>query len=441
MWILILLLVILILMVIAITRWKLHPFIALLLAAVCIGLASGLELSSVIAQLTDGFGVTLKSIGIVIAFGTIIGTFLEKSGSAALIAATVLKLVGQNRSALAMNISGFIISIPVFCDSGFVILASINKALSKSTGISLSVLAVALGSGLYATHVFVPPTPGPLAAAATIGADIGLVILFGLIVSIPAALAGLFWAKFYCTNFSIRADDFDPVSQQNGSKQAPLKIFAPIIVPIVLIALKSVAEYPTLPLGHEFVYNLCVFAGHPVVALLIGVFISFSLFKKGITQNSRFDWVAEGLKNAGTIILITGAGGAFGAVLRVIGIGDTIGNSISQLHLGIFLPFLIAAVLKSAQGSSTVAIITTAALITPLLDSLGLSYPVAKALVVLAIGAGAMTVSHLNDSYFWVVSQFSNLDTAVALRCHTLATLLQGIVSIVVIFILNLMFS
>lgn len=350
-------------------------------------------------------------------------------------ASSILKMVGEKRSPLAMSITGFIVSIPVFCDSGFVILSTLNKALSKKTGLSLTVLAIALATGLYTTHVFVPPTPGPLAAAATIGADIGLIILLGLVISIPTAMVGLLWARYYCNRFKITANESDESITEEEDEPSSGLAFAPLIVPIILIALKSIADYPSAPFGSGFIKEAISFIGHPVFALLVGVFIAFGLKNKQKGRQVHFDWVALGLKNAGVIILITGAGGAFGNVLRATGIGDTMGQVMSQWHVGIFLPFLIAAVLKSAQGSSTVAIITTAALIAPLLEPLGLAAPVAKALVVLAIGAGSMTVSHLNDSYFWVVAQFSNMETGIALRCHTLATLIQGITGIITIAI------
>jgi len=430
-----LLIIVITAIIIATTKFKLHPFLTLLLAGIVMGLVAGLNVNDILAKLTEGFGSTLKSIGIVIACGTVIGTFLEKSGGAQAMASSVLKLVGEKRSPLAMSITGYIVSIPVFCDSGFVILSALNKALSKKTGLSLAVLAIALATGLYTTHVFVPPTPGPLAAAATIGADIGLIILLGLIVSVPTAGVGLLWAHFYCRRFKISPKDNSDFVNEKSETPDALFSFAPLIVPIILIALKSIADYPTAPFGQGFFKNLFAFIGHPVMALIIGVFLAFGL-KREKSDESYFDWVATGLKNAGIIILITGAGGAFGNVLRATDIGDTLGQTMSQWQIGIFLPFIIAAVLKSAQGSSTVAIITTAALVSPLLAPMGLTVPLAKALVVLAIGAGSMTVSHLNDSYFWVVSQFSDMDTATALRCHTMATLLQGIAGIIVIAIM-----
>ena len=302
----------------------------------------------------------------------------------------------------------------------------------------MTVLAVALASGLYATHVFVPPTPGPLAAAATIGADIGLVIMYGLIVAIPTAAAGLVWAQTYAKKFKILPRDsaVDDNAGHSEEKPATLMALAPLLIPILLITLKSIAEYPGSPLGSGVVKEIVTFIGHPVSALIIGVFIAFALLRN-VRGGSQFAWVSDGLKNAGVIILITGAGGAFGAVLRATDIGTNMGVIMSQWQVGIILPFIIAAVLKSAQGSSTVAIITTAALVSPLMEPLGLSSPGALALVVLAIGAGSMTVSHLNDSYFWVIAQFSDMDTSTALRCHTLASLVQGITAICIILILK----
>lgn len=428
------LILIIVLIVVAITRWKLHPFLTLLLAALVTGLLGGLDVISCIDKLTEGFGNTLKSIGIVIACGTIIGTFLENSGGTQAMANSILRIVGQKKSPLAMNITGFFVSIPVFCDSGFVILSALNKALSKKTGLSLSVLAIALATGLYATHVFVPPTPGPLAAAATLEADIGLIIILGLIVAIPSALVGLFWAQFYCHRFQI-TEDVSEIKEQESIPSAYFS-FLPLIVPILLIAMKSIAEYPTHPFGSGSIYQIVRFVGHPIIALIVGVFLSFKLIARD-ALSSRLKWVGKGLTNAGVIILITGAGGAFGNVLRATGIGNYLGEIMAHWNLGIILPFLIAAVLKSAQGSSTVAIITTAALMSPLLSPLDLDNQVAKALVVLAIGAGSMTVSHLNDSYFWVVSQFSHMDTATSLKSLTLATLWQGLTGLLVILLLS----
>jgi GntP family gluconate:H+ symporter len=435
---LIYLLITIVFIVLSTAKYKVHPFLTLLIASLGMGVLSGLDVNFVVKTVSEGFGNTLKSIGIIIACGSIIGTFLEKTGAAKSIANKVLQVVGNKNSALAMNLTGSIVSIPVFCDSGFVILSTLNNAINKKTGISLSVLGTSLAAGLYATHVFVPPTPGPLAAASIIGADVGLVLIFGLLIAIPVSIVGWLWASYYCSRFSINQKiDNDDLNIETKSHTNLTMSVLPIIIPIVLITLKSIINHPTVELENLFINNVISFCGHPIIAILFGVFIAiFSATNFSLEQH--FDWVSSALKSAGVIILITGAGGAFGNILRATSIGDTISQSLLTFEVGLLLPFIIAAFLKTAQGSSTVSIITTSAMVLPLLDSLGLSSEMGKVLTVLSIGAGAMTVSHLNDSYFWIVSQFSNMNTKTALHCHTASTLLQGLTSIVLIKIISL---
>lgn len=407
-------------------RWNVHPFLGLLLSAIIIGFLASLPVSDILAAIGSGFGSTLGSIGIVIAAGSIIGEYLDRSGGAKVLANKILDSVGEKNAPLSMSLTGYIVSIPVFCDSGFIVLSALNKAISKRAKIPLAVLAVALASGLYATHVFVPPTPGPLAAAATLGADIGWVLILGLIVSIPVMAAALAWAVIRCKNFTI---DFDTTEEKKSSTQQPPSFafaIAPILTPILLIALKSIVELPSAPLGDGFLFDLFVFAGNPIIALLVGVGLSF-LMVKGSEDRDQHSWLEEGLKKAGIIILITGAGGAFGSVLRETELSTFASQFTDMGGFGILIPFLIAAFLKTAQGSSTVSIITTAAIAAPLLAPLGLESAIGKALVVLAIGAGSLTVSHVNDSYFWVVAKFSEMDTSTALRTHTIATAIMGI--------------
>lgn len=438
--ILIALVLVVIIMVIAASKYKFHPFLSLLMAGIVMGFVGGLSESEVITTLLNGFGKTLGSIGIIIAFGTIIGAYLENSGGAKTLANWTLNAIGKNRSVLGMNLTGFIVSIPVYCDSGFIILSSLIKAISKNSKIPLAVLGVSLAAGLYATHVFVPPTPGPLAATAALDADLGLVILLSLIVAIPVALSGYFWAK-YLERRMEKVDTDTNVEDHPINEKLPKvsSSFAPILVPIVLIALKSVTSYPTHPFGEGILANILNFIGNPVIALLIGVFLAFHLKPKSI-EDTHFNWVTFGLKEAGIIILITGAGGAFGAILQATGIGDLIGEQFATVNLGLFLPFVIAAILKSAQGSSTVSIITTAAIMAPILEPFGLESSLGRALTVLSIGAGAMTVSHLNDSYFWVVAQFSEMNTTTALKSQTVSTLIQGLTGIILVMLIGWLF-
>ncbi|MDZ7372685.1 MAG: GntP family permease [candidate division KSB1 bacterium] len=432
---LIALVIVVTLMIAGSTRYRIHPFLSLLFAAIAMGFLSGMGGKAVLDRITEGFGHTLRSIGIVIACGTIVGSFLEKSGGAWRIATAILRLVGERRSAMAMSLAGFVVSIPVFCDSGFVILSPLNRALTRRTGLSRVSLAVALGTGLYATHVFVPPTPGPLAAAAALQVDVGWMILLGLAVAAPAALAGYLWAVLYARRFAGTAEE-------TGSTIAPDKLpslgkaLAPIAVPVLLIALRSISDLPAHPFGAGFFRSLFDFLGHPVMALLTGVLLAFRLT---VTEgsNSRLDLVSSSLRQAGSIVLITGSGGAFGEILRASGLGDWVGQTMAQWHLGLLGPFLIAAVLKTAQGSSTVSLITTAALTSPMLAGMGYATPLGRTLVALAIGAGSMAVSHVNDSYFWVVAQFSGMDTTTALRAHTVATLIQGLTGFVCVVLLS----
>ena len=423
----------------ATAKYKIHPFLTLIIASLGMGLVGGLETEIIIKSLSEGFGNTLKSIGIVIACGSIIGTYLEKTGSAKSIARSLLKITGNDRSPLAMNLTGFFVSIPVFCDSGYVILSTLNKAINRKTGISLAVLGTSLAAGLYATHVFVPPTPGPLAAASILGANIGRVLIYGFIVAVPVSLVGWLWSIYYCSRFSVNSDLMEE-QEKDGVSQLPdvFTALLPIIVPIFLITIKSVIDHPSIVLQNKTLEQIISFIGHPIIAILLGVFIAM-ISMRDLSKEQHFNWVADGLKAAGTIILITGAGGAFGNILRATSISDVINQGLIDFEIGLLLPFFIAALLKTAQGSSTVSIITTAAMIAPLLDALGLSSEMGKVLSVLAIGAGAMTVSHLNDSYFWVVSQFSKMSTNVALRSHTVATLLQGITAILLIQVLSLL--
>ena len=428
--------VVVLFIIVATVKFKMHPIFSLTIAAVASGFLLGLAPQHIMTTMAEGFGNTLSGIGLVIAFGTVIGIYLEKTGSTQVLANSILKVIGLKRSPLAINLAGFVISIPVYCDSGYIILSSLNKAISKKTGIPALVFAIALATGLYSAHVFVPPTPGPLAAAAILEADLGMVLIFGLLVAIPVSISGYFWARFI--GKSLQEDDSTKTIEQKEEVLAtvkPYQAFLPLLVPIVLIAMKSIVDYPTHPLGEGWLFQLFNFLGSPVIALLIGVFFAFALGRK-VPQEDKKGWVSEAFMQAGAIVLITGAGGAFGAILRTMDIASIINLESSTGVGGLLIAFVIAAVLKTAQGSSTVAIITTSAIIAPLLETFGLISITDKALAVLAIGAGAMTVSHINDSYFWVVSQFSHMKVKTALKGHTLGTLVQGTIGLLVILFL-----
>src|SRR5574344_1318161 len=436
----ILLLVAIIFIVISTTKFKLHPFLALLFAAIGFGLFSGMPLGEIITSVNNGFGNTVGSIGIVIVLGCIIGTFLEESGGAYIMARSMMRLAGEKRVPLVMLVLGYFISIPVFADSGFVILTPLNKALSKRAKITLASTAIALSLGLTLTHCLVPPTPGPIAAAGIMGADLGLVILTGIIASLLAGVVALVFVTKYATRIYIdpnpNESDEDIVEKVKHAPSA-FKSFIPVILPLILIVLKSVSDFPTEPFGNGTFKNIFAFIGEPVVALLIGMFLSFTLPKKFDKEMlATTGWVGSAVISAANIIMITAAGGSFGMILRDSGIADIIGSSLSEFNLGIWLPFLISAALKTAQGSSTVAIITTASIVTPLLGVLGFVSPLEIALAVTSLCAGAMVVSHVNDSFFWVVTQMSNMSIKTGYKLHTLGTLLCGFGSMISIWLI-----
>ncbi len=442
----ILLLLLSVLIIILLTvKWQVHPFLALLGAAIFFAVFSEMSLQTLVQSINDGFGGTLGKIGIVIVLGVIIGAFLEQTGGAFKLAEIVLRVIGKNRVHEAMGIVGFIVSIPVFADSGFIILNPLNKSLSKRAGLSIVGTATALILGLMITHVLVPPTPGPIAAAGIIGADVGLVMLVGLtvgmIVLVPAII--------YCKKMGAR-HYIDPNPEMSGEliqekiRQAPgaFKSFLPIFIPILLIVGKSLMDF-SLTEGQEDLawVKVISFVGSPVIALLIGMLFAFLLPKKLDSEMlSSTGWVGKALVDASNIILITGAGGIFGTILQNSGIAATLANTLSSANLGIWLPFLLCAAIKTAQGSSTVALITTASIIAPLLASLGFTTEIDKALIVAAIGAGAMVVSHANDSGFWILTQFSGIDVKTGYRVYTLGTLIVGSLAASVIFLATFLF-
>jgi GntP family gluconate:H+ symporter len=428
--------------VLSTTRFNLHPFLALLFAAIFYGLLAGMPFSEVIVSIKEGFGGTLGNIGILIIAGTIIGVFLEKSGGAFALAEKVLNAIGDKHVPTAMSIIGYIVAIPVFSDSGFVILTPLNKALTKKAGLSLASTAVALGLGLSVAHAIVPPTPGPIAAAGILNADLGLVISMAVPVSLFALLFGWLWATRVAAKVYI--DPNPELSEEEliaRTKKAPSagKSLLPILLPLILIVLKSVAELPSAPLGQGTLTEVIGFIGEPIIALLIGVLISFSLPDRFETKMlSSTGWVGRGLLDAAIIIMITGAGGAFGKVLQNSGIADLIGQTLGDANLGILLPFILAAGIKTAQGSSTVALITTASIIAPLMPTLGFEAELARALVVLAIGAGSLVVSHANDSFFWVFTQMTGMKVEDGYRLHTSGTLILGGTAAFAVWVISL---
>lgn len=443
MFILFLLAASIVFIILSTSKWNLHPFFSLLIAAFLFGLLSGIPASEVIQLMTDGFGSTIGKIGLIIILGILIGTFLENSGAAIFLAEKVLQVVGKKRIHTAIALIGYIISIPVFADSGFVILSSLNQAITRKAGISLAGTVVALALGLIATHTMVPPTPGPIAAAGIIEADLGIVFLVGVATSLFSLVISIFYARYIGKKIFIeaRAIEKKVESTDNGVVSSPglIKSIIPLALPVVLILLRSLAEYPGEPLGSNQFTEVIIFLGNPVAALFIGALFSLLLPSRlNKKMMGTEGWLGSALQSAAVIILITGAGGMFGYVLQNSGLDELFDHLVDYAGVGILIPFLLAAVLKTAQGSSTVALITTASIMAPLLPSLGLDGILDKAMVVVAIGAGSAVVSHVNDSFFWVVTQLSGFSVKQGYRIHTLGSGILGISAILFLIVVRL---
>ncbi|RRQ50131.1 GntP family permease [Maribacter algicola] len=425
------------------TRLKVHAFMALLIVSLAYGLFARMSYSDIIVSINEGFGGTLGKIGLIIVLGVIIGAFLENTGGAFAIAEKVLNFIGKKRIITAMGVLGYIVSIPVFADSGFLLLHPLSKSLSKKAKISIAGPAIALGLGLMASHTMVPPTPGPIAAAGILGADLGLVIAFGFPVSIIALIAGLVFASKYASKTYIEPELIGGADSERIYNEQPnaLKSSIPIIIPILLIVLRSILNPERTGIDNGFV-DFLNFVGEPVIALLIGVFLCLLLPKKlEYDMVSSSGWIGKAIMDAASIILITGAGGIFGKILQNSGIAETLGDLLSGYNLGIFLPFVIAAAIKSAQGSSTVALVTSASIIFPMMTSLGFETEIQKALVVIVIGAGSAVVSHANDSFFWVVTQMSGMNVKNGYRLFSLGSGILGFTGALAVFVLYTLFA
>ena len=442
-------------MIIAISKFKIHPFLSLMGTSLLLAIVVGLPLAKIPGIIGSGFSGVFSSIGIVIILGALIGLILERTGAAIRLADVVIRCVGEKHPQLALMLMGWIVSIPVFCDSGFVILNPIRKALCrKLQGTSPVAMAVALSGGLYVAHVFIPPTPGPIAAAGSLGLADNLagVILVGILASIPALIAA-YIVSLYISKKNISVQN--NMEKENDTEASYEELvasfhklpgatasFAPIVMPIILMAAGSIVAMAgmngALATGLKFL-------GNPIIALTVGLFFAIYLLTATNKMPSFASITDETLKTVGPILFITAAGGVLGKVITEAGFVDFMKTNAAFLaSVGVFFPFIISAILKTAQGSSTVAITTTAGIMgmysdsASMMSALGLNSEMAALLTVMAIGAGAMTVSHANDSYFWVVTNFTGMDPQDGYRTQTLMTLVVGIVSMLAIFLASL---
>ncbi|MBL0745434.1 GntP family permease [Chryseolinea lacunae] len=416
------------------TRLKVHPFFALFIVSLALGLGAGLPPADVLTVMKDGFGQIMKSLGFIIVLGTTLGVLLEQTGRTTVMANFILEKVGSRHATFAMSLTGFVVGMPIFCDSGFIVLSGLNQSLARRAGLTITSLAVCLATGLYSVHCLIPPHPGAAAAAGIIGVDFGRLLLTGVVVALPAMLVGYWWAVYAGKGSQIDHPDSNRDVTPHHKGPSVALSFAPVFVPLVLIALKSFLVTPdanTVPL------KLLSFFGDPSLALFIGILLCF--VQRETNDRAKVSlWLHEAVEKSGSILVIIGAGGAFGHVLAAMKIGEHFSEVLPLQHLGILFPFLLTFLLKTAQGSSTVAIITAASIVEPLLPALGLDTETGRLLSVLAMGGGSMMISHANDAYFWVISKFEAIPMNAMLRVYSIATLWMGLTTLTVVYIMSL---
>lgn len=423
---------------------KVNAFVSLILSAATIGLLSGMGMEATVSGITSGFGNTVSKIGIIIIFGVILGQYLEDSRAAESLARSAVRAVGEKRSPIAMALSGYVISIPVFSDVGYVILASLAKAISRASKISFYVIAVSLSAGLLATHVFVPPTPGPLAVAGLLDIEIGRMIIWGGFAAFVMTLGGWAWAQFVIPRYmeTCIPGEEEPVEEAEeevAQEEKPLPgvwVSAfPLVLPLFLI-LSNTSAKMALPGDHPLLV-LTGALGDANVAMVLGAASALLLLGRRLQAEGRspLKIIDAALKSAGPIIFITAAGGSLGAILKTSGAGGAIAELIAGSGLPfILVPFAISGILKTIQGSGTVAVITAATLCLPIANQLQLD-PI---LIALAAGSGARLICHVNDSYFWVFANMSGFDTKTALKTLSTANLAMAFAGLFATWIASL---
>lgn len=421
------------------TKFKVNPFVVLLLAALMTGIFSGMPILEIANTANEGFGNMMKKIGLVVVLGTLIGTILEKSGSILRIAQFILQLFGEKRPIAAITVIGAVIGIPIFCDSGYIILSGLTRPIAQKSKANYAAVVCGLASGLYITHTLLPPHPGSIAGAANLGLKehFGIVILMGLLIAIPVTIvAWLFSSRLKLSEGQgISTDDLiaDEVKEVSLSKS-----LIPVVLPLMFIALSSFGMFIPFPSSIKMVID---FIGHPVIALLIGFGLSLRTVNSSDREHLQ-GWIRSGLMHAGSILVVVGAGGVFGEVLKKTAIADLVeqfassGNTSKLFFL--FLGWCMGAIIKTAQGSTTSAIIVVTSIMAPLATAAGFILPVELSLLLAAIAGGTMMISHTNDAYFWVISQFSGLSMTDTYKSFSLATIVMSISVLVTVLLLSM---
>lgn len=429
--------IVLILLILGISKWKLHPFMALILAAIVLGLTLGFGGEKTVDVLLTGFSKTLQWIAVVVILGALIGEILEETGGSFRISEQIVNLVGIKKIPWAMGITGYIISIPIFVDVAYILFHPIVEALSKRSKIPVLVVGLCLASGLTVSHTLMPPTPGPLAVASLLNVNLGRLILINSIVAIFSVVGGILWVKVYCKNYILPFDkQINQHKDFNKNKETAIlqegnvfKDILPIIVPVVLMAIGSFVEMKEHNFG-----KILQFISTPMIAVLIGVGISVLNYKKSNLNTL----VESAIIKSALVIMITGAGGAFGAIIRESGVQESLGIYFaSATYLGFVLPFLFAAILTTATGSITVSLIGTASVLGSMTDMMSYSPEIMAAL----IGCGSFCVFHANSSFFWLLNRLHNVPIKILYKTFSIQSLVMGIsgfIGVVILYALGL---
>ncbi len=421
-----------ILVILATAKLRLNAFFSLITTSILLALfLLGPENTPEI--LKNGFGNTLGSIGLIIIFGTALGVLLEKSGATHGMANYILRLVRKEKSSRAIAITGTITGLPIFCDSGFIVLNGLNHSISRKSGIPLAKMAAILAISLYTLHCFIPPHPGITAAVGIMSADIGLMVILGTTIALPGIFIGYLWIRF----ISGRTKNLNEIQNKWPEEDvvdtpSPFLSFLPVLLPLLLISINSMYTLLNGITGTWY-SEIITLAGNPAIALFIGI-LSVILIMDAEKTRQTDAYLVESIEKSGPILLITAAGGTFGAVIKATGVGEIFSDFLAGTNLGLLIPFLMALLLKTAQGSSTVAAITSASIITPMLPGLGMDTETGKIFALLALGAGTIAVSHTNDSFFWVVTKFSGIPAKLTLKLFSTATLVVSVSTFVMIY-------
>ena len=438
------------LMVLAISYLKLHPFLAIMGTAVTFGIVAGIPVAGIPALIGNSFAGIFMNVGLVLVFGALIGITLDAAGGALKIADMLIKGIGKKSPTLSFLIMGWIVSVPIFCESAYPILNPIRKSTVKRIGASGVATAMGLSSGLYASHILIPLTPGPLIASYELGMNenLLLVIIVGTVVSIPALVGAYFYALYIGGKVkssedteSVRGDttkSYEQLVAEYGKLPNGLMALSPILVPILLMSLGTIANIAGWADG--IVADIIIFLSSPIIALVTGFLFAVILLANAKRIKDFNSVIEKTLKMMGPILFITGAGGVLGHIIRESGVIHVLTEDTHALQgLGLFFPFLLAVTIKTAQGSSTVAMIITSGMVAPLMEDLGLDIShMTRTLTVMAIGAGAMIVSHANDSYFWGVTKLAGMSPMQGYKSQTMITLVEGICCMLGVFILSL---